>query len=653
MANDITAPISNVASITPLTTSPASRDATGGVPAQLVGVPPGKLIEGFVVNRDGQSNPILRTPVGDVLVKSDVFIKTGSEVIFRVDNTQPGNARILTIDGLPPQDYAAANTRAPAGDTVQNASQSAAQTGFGGKAAPAPSAALLVSTTPLPAATIAANPLLSAIAAGSAPVLPGLLKLNQGAQLQVKLLQVSLPALGEAAEPVATPPANPTTPPPRPTEQPIGQQQMANANTAKIALQAAGTAANVSSPAAPAATTAAPNAPLPAPALPLPNIAPAVQALASTPVSPQPPIPSPGVAQSTPAPASLAQVVKQGATSEIPDVAQPVATLAAAKATAQLQAQNPTLPAPASTPNTQAAPTAAQPKAGIPAYVLGHEADGATILQTPVGPLKSYLPQKLPVGTAVRLDVQLAIAPTPTTSGAPLPANTSSNVTTLAQQWPTLDETLKLFPATHEAAKPLMAAMPEIGPKLVSGLLFFIAAVKAGDVKQWLGGRALAALETRAPELAARLKGDMVQLQTLLVDSPLQQWNSVMVPMLYQGQLEHARLFFRDDREGDAATRKKGGGDQRFIVEVDTSHLGEVQFDGFVRHGAQAKQFDLIVRSTAPLPADLQNQVRGTFDNAMGSTGIKGYLAFQPGNQHFVRPMASGNTESGPKPILA
>lgn len=599
MASEFAAPpINNLVSITPLTTSAASRDATTSVPVQLSTVPTGTLVEGFVVNRDGQSNPILRTAIGDVLVKSDVFIKTGSEVVFRVDPTQPGHARLLSIDGLPPQDYAAANTRGITGDTVQNATQAAQQAGLGGKNVAAPIAALLVSTTPLAPANIASNPMLSAMAAGSAPILPGLMKLTQGAQLQVKLLQVALPVPGESPE-QAQAPASPNTPPPvRNDTKDLAPQQMANANTAKIAMQG----------------TAQPAAP-------------------------------------SPQPQSVGQVVQQQALPpEIPQVGQQATTVATAKA----QAQVTNLPLPPAANNTP--PTAAQPaapKAGIPAYVLGHEGDGATILQTPVGTLKSYLPQKLPVGTAVRLDLQVMPTQSQPTTGIPMPVDAQTTVTTLAQQWPALDETLKLFPSTHESARPLMQAMPEIGPKLTSGLLFFIAAVKTGDLRQWLGNRAVAALEARSPDLAARLKGDMAQLQTLLVDSPLQQWNSAMIPMLYQGQLEHARLFIRDDHEGDGANKKKGGGEQRFIVEVDTSHLGEVQFDGFVRAGEKAKQFDLIVRSGTALPAELQQQVRGTFETAMATTGMKGYLAFQQGSQHFVRPMATGNTASGPKPILA
>lgn len=609
MANEFAAPpINNLVSITPLTTPPASRDATS-VPAQLTGVAPGTLIEGFVVNRDAQSNPILRTALGDVLVKTDVFIKTGSEVVFRVDTTQVGHARILTIDGMPPQDYAMANTRGMSNDTVMSPTQAAQQAGVAGKVAAAPLTALLVSTTPLPAVTIASNPLLAAVAAGSAPIMPGLLKLTQGVQLQIKLLQVALPTLEEKpAEPrIGT--ATPAPAQPLPDGKQLAPQTMANAKTAQLAV-----------PDASATLTVTPAAP-------------------------------PAIAPQQPA-RSLAAVVQSSVPADPLPVSHQV-TIAAAKA----QNVATSLPLPITNekpaPHQATLPAVPKPAAGMPAYVLGHEGDGATILQTPVGSLKMYLPQKLPVGAAVRVDVQPMphVQPQPL-PGIPLPEETATNVTTLAQQWPALDEALKLLPSSHEAARPLMAAMPEIGPKLTSGLLFFIAAVKTGDLRQWIGSKALAALESRAPGLAERLKGDMAQLQTLLVDSPLQQWNSVMVPMLYQGQLEHARFFFRDDSEsGDG--KKKSEGDQRFIVEVDTSHLGEVQFDGFVRKGQQAKQFDLILRSSTPLPLELQQQVRATFETAMETSGIKGYLAFQQGSQHFVRPMAANSGPTGPQPILA
>lgn len=294
----------------------------------------------------------------------------------------------------------------------------------------------------------------------------------------------------------------------------------------------------------------------------------------------------------------------------------------------------------------------AVPQPGIAAQVIGQEKDGATILQSPIGTLKIHMAQPLPVGSTVRLALDVLAPP-----GTPLPASSTAveTITALAQHWPALQDALTQ--ADPVIARELAQAVPTLGSKLTSGLLFFIAAVKGGELKQWIGPRTAAALELKSPELAARLKGDMLQLQQMLTDSPLQQWNSVMVPMMHEGALEQARLFFRQDHGSDEPAKQrnaKGGKEQRFIVEVDLSHMGEVQFDGFVRPGEKAKQFDLIVRSHVALPAELTQKIRDTFDNAMGSTGMKGYLGFQSGQQHFVRPMAG--TFTGPaasQPILA
>jgi len=281
------------------------------------------------------------------------------------------------------------------------------------------------------------------------------------------------------------------------------------------------------------------------------------------------------------------------------------------------------------------------------------------ILQSAIGTLKMHSTQPLPVGSTVQLQVEVTTRPAPT---AQTPTTTLSSpmeqVTTMAQHWSALDETMHVAAQDPAIARDLAAALPTLGPKLTSGLLFFIAAVKSGELKQWIGNKAVSALEAKMPDLAARLKQDMGQLQQLLLDSPLQQWNSVMVPMLHGGQLEHARLFFRHDQESQASdgAKKPPGKEQRFIVEVDLSHMGSLQFDGFVRPGEKAKQFDLMVRSNAALPPELSEQIRTTFQNAMETTGMKGYLGFQHGQQHFVRPMAGepqagGNT--GSQPILA
>ncbi|NBX04244.1 MAG: hypothetical protein EBR02_09365 [Alphaproteobacteria bacterium] len=81
---------------------------TGGAANPTISTfPPGTLLSGFIINRDAGGNPILRTESGDIAFESNFFLKIGSEVEIRVQNTGGNNiARILTINGQPPEQAA-------------------------------------------------------------------------------------------------------------------------------------------------------------------------------------------------------------------------------------------------------------------------------------------------------------------------------------------------------------------------------------------------------------------------------------------------------------------------------------------------------------------------------------------------------------------
>lgn len=672
MADFIAAPpVNPLISIQPLTTSAPGRDAAG-VPPQLAATPPGTLVEGFVVNRDGQSNPILRTVLGDILVKSDVFIKTGSEVVFRVEPAQQGAARIISIDGMTPQDYAATQARGLRTDTITNMADPAQTMNLArGTPIGQPLQALLINSTPPTAAAIAGNPLLAGVLAANTPLPSGLLKLQQGAQLKVAILDMQLPALDKPTQPAQTLSAQaaaPQTTTPAPTSplamgaqkdapvQPLQAAQVAaNAATARIAQGPAPAAPN-----APAATIPPTSAPITAAQVAAP--APATAAQISPPTAPVQPLAV--AAQTAPptapaAPAAVATAPTPSTTAA--PVPAPIATRTPQQnAVAVHSYAHVPQPAMQAAPPRQT-PTVPLPANAVPAVVIANEKQGEAVLQTPVGLLKLPLPRPVPVGTSLHIVLEpLPRAPqAPSLPGGLPPSGVLlEQMSSFAREWPALDQAAQWAQASDPIlARQMMQALPTIGPKLTSGLLFFLAAVKGGELRQVIGNRAVAQLEARAPEIASRLKADMAQLQQFFTESPLPHWQTAMVPLFHQGQLEHARLFFRQDgHKDDESGSKTSGKDQRFIVEVDLSHLGEMQFDGFVRGAARAKQFDLIVRSSLRLPEELLGEIRTSFDNAMQTTGLKGYLAFQQGSQHFVRPLADAPAprEGGSaQPILA
>lgn len=605
-------PINPVISIRPVSTPPPGQDATN-VQTVLAALPPGTVLEGFVVNRDVQNNPILRTPQGDLQIQSDVFVKTGSQMVIRVDATSESRARIVTIDGLEPQLYAAQASRGITQDTIvpsQMMAQPSANLQPGAVQPQQPSLqAVLLGTVP---AGVPAGRALPAMMPDAVMIAPALLKLQAGAALKVNLLELKLPteliaakpgtkqalpqtaSLSQPGQPIAANPMQQGAP--LRSQTPIEQAAMASPQAARIAMQ--------TSPQQPA--TLPPQAPV---------------------LTTPPPITQQASAQ---LPHQIA------AYQAVPPVATPPATAA------QMQ------PAPA----TRTPPTTFLPNT-LPGVVIGHEPDGGNVVHTQIGMLKIFTPSPLPMQSHVTLQVEPENKPAPLPTNPTIPGSTETgeeSLSALSRGWSKLDEAVDALGWQTQAGRELAAAMPQVSHKLASGLLFFMAAVKGGDLNQWLGRRAVADLESKLPEIAARLKGDMAQMQQLFLHSPLDHWSGMLIPMLHQGAIEYAKFYIRDENPENQG--QGGGKDQRFIVELELSHLGDMQFDGFVRQGAAKKQFDLIIRSARPLPPEISGDIRTIFDQSMGATGYAGYLAFQQGSQHFVRPLAQEKPD-GDHTILA
>ena len=643
-----TPPINPIVSIRPLTTASPGRDALAAN-NPLANLPPGTTIQGFVVNRDAMSNPILRTPLGDLQMQSDVFVKTGSQMVIRVDANAESRARIITIDGLPPQDYAAQNARGLTQDTITQSAmlQRPAAPALPGTSLPAAAAAplqgMLLSATP-PAAT---NPLFAGLPATAAMIPAGLLKLQAGAALKVTLLQLELPTQ------ITTQPAQP--PVPAQTGSPIPAASPAPPPSTTGMPSPAPLQTNAPAPTAPAA----PMAPATGNLAPIDAIAGKQSSSITSAAAPVTTANTAAAAMATTAPATASVVT--GHTVSVAPPAELLGNAVAAQTNRPLAAERPAYaPTPPATTtgssqpitsNAQRLPANAELNAArtVPALVIGHEADGGHVVQTPVGVLKIYSGIPLPLHSKLTLqitpDTPATAKPASPEMAAWIPeASTDRALSSLSRDWPGLTQTLQQLGQTDPAlARDLMQLLPQPGPKLASSLLFFMAAVKGGDMRQWMGGRLASGLELKLPEAATRIKNDMAQLQQLFLHSPIDQWTGMMLPMLNGQQLDYARMYLREELDDGSGGEGKAR-EQRFIVEVELSHLGEMQFDGFVRQTSPKKQFDLIIRTARPLDASISTEIRALFETAIATTGYNGYLGFQQGAQHLVRPLAGAAT---------
>jgi hypothetical protein len=284
-------------------------------------------------------------------------------------------------------------------------------------------------------------------------------------------------------------------------------------------------------------------------------------------------------------------------------------------------------------------PAAVQNPANAPALqaqVIGHEGDGATILHTAFATLKLYTAQPLPTGTNMLFTVDMKQAPT-YASVTPLTQEMETS-TRLTRDWQHLDTAMRqLHTYNPPLASSMLQEMPTLGPQLTSGLLFFMAAIKAGHVGRWLEPRLIEQLKTSAPDFLKQLESDIAQMQQVFVNSPLNQWSPLMLPIMMGNDMQQLRLYVR--KEPEQSHDPEGPRNQRFIIEIDLSQLGDLQFDGFVRSHDKKTAFDLVIRTSKALDSDVSSTIRTIFENALQVTGLKGQLGFQTGVQHFVRPL--------------
>jgi hypothetical protein len=276
-----------------------------------------------------------------------------------------------------------------------------------------------------------------------------------------------------------------------------------------------------------------------------------------------------------------------------------------------------------STANTGTADTGAANL--LPATVgetSGSAAPGRTLVSTPLGTLALETGARLPPGTRLAIEIVGRLPLPPEPAARP-------DTHTFLRDWTVLEAALRSVveaapPGQAEAALP--PGLPQPGPRLASGLLFFLSALASGDVAAWIGQKSLDVLNARGRgDLIAGLTRDFARIGRL-ADAVGGDWRFVPLPLFDGQQVQPLRFFFRRGRgQGrDSETREAA---TRFIVEVELTRLGDLQLDGLVR----ARHFDLILRSRGALPQPMRRDIAAIFQSANEISGSDGQIAFQAG----------------------
>ncbi len=256
--------------------------------------------------------------------------------------------------------------------------------------------------------------------------------------------------------------------------------------------------------------------------------------------------------------------------------------------------------------------------------------------------------ENIPIGTQLQLTPQILpdLAP-----GAPMSAPSPFPIPAMPGPWPVMDELLQnIMQLSPQATQTLINIIPSpANPVQMSpAMLFFLAAVRGGDLTQWIGERAVETLrrEGRAPILS-RLAQESSALNRLAAEPLPQEWRAVTLPMYHQGEIHKIALHYRHERAPDDGGEAAGGlRGTRFVFDLSLNAMGRVQVDGLFRPVSSAgKRLDLVLRTEQVFSAHAQGDMRQIYARALRDTQITGELSFQNRpEQWFVISAAPGRS---------
>lgn len=267
--------------------------------------------------------------------------------------------------------------------------------------------------------------------------------------------------------------------------------------------------------------------------------------------------------------------------------------------------------------------------------VSGTQTGGQAIVETPLGPVALAGANPPPEGARVVLSV--TSAPLPPAQPEPLLDNAQlalRQALFLDRHWPAMRDVVETLAqaAPNTAQHLLHAVLPRPDGNMTANIMFFLSAVRGGDVRAWLGDNTVRVLQRVNPGLLGRMREDMGQLSRLADEPTTGDWRIFMIPFMNGEQLEQIRLFTRAQAEDDDDAEHGPG--TRFVIDVTLSKLGHIQLDGLV--DTAHRRMDMVVRSDAHLPPDMRNDIRHLYEMSGDITGFRGGVGFQAQPANFI-----------------
>jgi len=265
----------------------------------------------------------------------------------------------------------------------------------------------------------------------------------------------------------------------------------------------------------------------------------------------------------------------------------------------------------------EAVQTASMPATKTPptftAVVIGQTPHGQPMATSPAGLIVLENRAPLPAGTLVELSF-IHIQEAPPEADITLPAS--------PRDWPALQEALAQQPQTSPAMAVHLAK-----PESVGGVAaFLLAALKLNQPEKMLGDELASKLRASGQEsLISRVAAEVQQAGQSFVreNAPAQEWRTLALPVLPDGQLARLAVHLRAERDPEAPS--VASPIKHLVVEVELSRLGPLLLDGYIR----PRRFDVMLRSQRRLPRTLRDELRLAYRDALQALGWQGGLEFQ------------------------
>lgn len=591
-----TVPASAVAGTTAGSTVATASAAVSNLPTALANLAVTTLIEGVVFERSGRNTVLVRTDQGTLTLHTALALKPGNEVKLQVQTLGPQmRVLILAIDGKP---------LTGAGTALRPAAGSATAQPGPAPAASAPGTS--VTTAATPEDTTGPRPGASGgrTAAGSqtpgaAP--PGAGSVSSAMAGTATASSSPLTSINGPLAPGMTVVAT--------VVQPTGAQPGAP-GPAVLLMAENFTAAGRQTPASPAV----PAGTGPTAAAPSSNLAAGSQLVVRI----------AAIGNAAASPAAIASATAGAAASSVTATASPATPAVAA----------------ADVLTIHGAVTNASPSAGNAA-----PSAGATLVHTPLGVISLPTNKPLPANTPLTLEILGTFADRSGREAMPGLVR-QQTLHAFSKTWPALREAIETVrrAEAETGGQTFVQAIPRLGPTLANGILFFIAALRTGNVHSWLGDGASRALETAGRgDLATQLGNDFALLGRIAGEHHESGWQTMLIPVYDGDKLHQIRMFMRKHGRHNA---DDGETESRFVIETELSRLGLIQLDGLINK----TQFDLVIRSRKELPGNIQTDIKAIFLDALVTAELGGSIKFQiKPDFEFTPPedMAEGVTDHG------